>query len=371
MKLARVDRSVLYAVIICCLSVGISHARGTDLPDSLEQKRNSLVALPYAYYTPETEFAFGAGTIYSFRSADSPSSARPSNIRLAITYTQLHQLIVGLLPELYFWDESYLFTGYYGFYRYPDKFWGIGNDTPESAEEDYEPLYFKSRSSVQKLVMSGLYIGLRYQYEYIDLRETDPEGVLQYGTVTGSEGGSVSGIGIIVNHDTRNHVYNPSAGFYNQVYAVFFGRSLGSDYTFNLLSIDLRTYLSLFGTHVLAFQMYDGFISGNPPFQMLNRIGGSYLMRGYYEGRYRDKHMLSFQAEYRFPIAWRFGGAAFAGIGDVSNDIGAFRFDEFKYSLGLGVRFMFDTQERINARLDIGFGKGDDIGIYAIVLEAF
>jgi len=117
--------------------------------------------------------------------------------------------------------------------------------------------------------------------------------------------------------------------------------------------------------------MYDGFISGDPPFQMLNKLGGSYWMRGYYEGRYRDKNMLTFQAEYRFPVVWRFGGAAFAGIGDVAEELDAFRFDEFKYSLGFGVRFMFDTQERINARLDIGFNTDGDMGIYALVLEAF
>lgn len=361
----------VYVIIISCLSAVISPVRGTDRPDSLEQKRNSLVALPYAYYTPETKFAFGAGSIYSWRPADSPSSARPSNVRLAVTYTQLYQLIIGILPELYFKNESYLFTGYYGFYRYPDKFWGIGNDTPESAEEDYEPLYFRSLTSLQRRIRPGLYIGLRYQYEYIDLRETDLDGVLQYGTVPGSEGGSASGIGVIVNHDTRNHVYQPSSGFYNQVYAVFFGEALGSDYTFNMLSIDLRTYLSLFGTHVLALQMYDGFISGTPPFQMLSKLGGSYWMRGYYEGRFRDKNMLTLQAEYRFPIFWRFGAVAFAGTGDVADDIGAFRLDEFKYTVGFGFRFMFDAQERIHARLDVGFGEDDNVGIYALVLEAF
>jgi hypothetical protein len=369
--MSRRSRIFLAVMVACCLNGATSPARGIDRPDSLDQKRSSLVALPYAYYTPETKFAFGAGSIYSFRSPGSPPWARPSNLRVAITYTQLHQLIVGFLPEIYLRNETYFFSGYYGFYKYPDKFWGIGNNTQESTEEDYEPLYFKSHSSVQRRIMPGLYVGLRYQYEYIDLWKTDPVGILQYGTVPGSEGGSASGIGVIVNHDTRNHVYQPSSGFYNQIYAVFFGGAIGSDYEFNMLSIDLRAYLSLFDSHVLALQMYDGFISGDPPFQMLNRLGSSYWMRGYYEGRYRDRNMISFQAEYRFPIVWRFGGVAFTGIGDVGDTTSSFRLDEFKYSFGFGFRFMFDAQERINARLDIGFGGDDNVGIYALVLEAF
>ncbi len=266
----RLGCSNLCVIIACCLSVSPSPCRGADRPDSPRHKRNSLVALPCAYYTPETKYAFGAGTIYSFRSADSPLKARPSNVRFAVTYTQLHQLIVGMLPELCFRGESWLFNGYYGFYKYPDKYWGIGNDTPESAEEDYEPLCFRSLSSVQRRIRHGLYFGIRYRYEYIDLRETDPDGVLRYGTAPGSEGGASSGVGFIVNHDTRNHVYQPSSGFYNQVYAVFFWRELGGDYTFNLLSIDLRTYFPLFDSHVLALQTLNGFISGDPPFQMLN-----------------------------------------------------------------------------------------------------
>jgi hypothetical protein len=371
MGFARLWRLIITGSIFLLACTRPAQAGGIAAPDSVQQKRNSLVALPYAYYTPETKFAFGAGSIYSFRGADAPAEARPSNVRVALTYTQLKQGIVALLPELYFKNEAYYCNGYCGFYRYPDKFWGVGHDTPDRAEEDYEPIYLRSNANVQRRIVRGLYVGLRYQYEYIDLRKTDPEGVLRLGVVPGSEGGHSSGLGVIINHDTRDHIYQPSRGFFNQVYAVFFGRDLGSDYTFQLLSIDLRGYVSLFGSHVLAIQTYDSFISGEPPFQMLNMFGSSYWMRGYYFGRFRDKDMVTVQAEYRFPIVWRIGAAGFAGFGDVRDRIEEFTIGEFKYSFGFGFRFMFDAQERINARLDFGFGKGDNFGIYALVVEAF
>lgn len=114
----------------------------SNLPDSLKQNHNSLVALPYAYYTPETKIAFGLGGIYSFRPSGGSPEDRPSNVRIALTYTQLKQTILGFLPEIYIKNESYYLNGYYGFFRYPDKFWGIGNDTPDSVEEEYEPNYF-------------------------------------------------------------------------------------------------------------------------------------------------------------------------------------------------------------------------------------
>jgi hypothetical protein len=355
---------------VFALTSGVCAKAGYQ-PDSLKQNRNSLVALPYAFYTPETKIALGAGILYSFRSSAALPDARPSNVRVALVYTQLKQIILAFLPEIYIENESYYLNGYCGFYKYPDMFWGIGNDTQDDAEEDFEPIYFKSNLNIQKRILPGLYIGLRYQYEYIHLRKTDGQGVLQYGTILGSEGGSTAGLGFIINHDTRNHIYQPSSGFYNQIYAMYFGRAVGSDYSFESVSFDLRKYTALFGSHVLALQMYDSFIFGDPPFQMLNMFGSSYWMRGYYQGRYRDKNMITFQAEYRLPLFWRFGAVAFAGFGDVSNEASKFRISDFKYTIGLGLRFVFDRQERINARLDVGMGKEGNSGVYALVVEAF
>ncbi|MBI4720473.1 MAG: BamA/TamA family outer membrane protein [Chitinivibrionia bacterium] len=361
---------ILYALIALIAFPHPAWGGAQDHPDSLQNRRNSLVALPYAFYTPETKVAFGAGSIYSFRSADSAPDARPSNVRAAVTYTVRNQIILALLPELYFKNERYYFTGYFGYYKYPDKFWGIGGDAPDSAEEDYEPVYFKLQSNLQKRVLSGLYVGIRYQYEYIRLRKTEESGVLRGGTVPGAPSGSASGLGIILNHDTRDHLYRPSSGFYNQAFALVFRKALGSDYTFTVLSVDLRRYFSIFGSHVLAFQTYDSFISGSPPFQMLNMFGSSYWMRGFYFGRYRDKHMITCQAEYRLPVWWRFGAVGFAGLGDVSDRVETFRMNHFKYCFGAGVRFMFDAQEKINARVDVGYGNGGNAGIYVLVLAA-
>ena len=360
------------AILAASLAIsGSVRAQQSSPSDSLRQKRNSLVALPYAYYTPETKFAFGAGGVYSFRPSDSAPSDRPSNVRIALTYTQLNQIILALLPEIYLMKGQYYFSAFYGYYGYPSKFWGIGNVTPDRAEESYTQNDFESSTDVQREIRPGLYVGLRYQYQDMEVKDAAPNGVLRDRAIPGSRGGTASGLGVVINHDTRNHVYQPSKGFYNRFYAMFFGGTIGSDYTFTVLSVDLRKYYTVFGSHVLALQTYDGFIIGDPPFQMMNLLGGSYYMRGYYRGRYRDKNMITFQGEYRFPVFWRLGAVGFVGLGDVNDDITAFRLDQFKSSLGFGFRFVFDARERINARLDVGFGNGDNAGIYAMVLEAF
>ncbi len=93
-------------------------------------------------------------------------------------------------------------------------------------------------------------------------------------------------------------------------------------------------------------------------------------MRGYFEGRFRDKDLLAVQLEYRFPIFWRIGGAVFAGAGTVAPDVARFSVGQVKPGLGLGLRFMYDLVERMNVRVDVGFGKNSS-GIYMTANEAF
>jgi len=361
---------LIVLVVAAGVLLGAGAARGAAA-DSTEQRRTSLVALPFAYYTPETKFAFGGGGVYSFRPRDSAGFDRPSSVRLAATYTQLNQMILGLMPEIYLKGGRYYFSAFYGYYKFPNKFWGIGGGTPDDAEEHYEQNDFESYTNVQRLVAPGLFVGIRGQFQHVNVKKPDVDGMLARREILGTRGGAASGIGVVVSYDTRNHVYQPSSGFNNQLFAVFFGKLTGSDFAFTLLSVDLRYYVPVFGSHVVAFQTYDTVILGEAPFQMLSLLGGSYSMRGYYKGRYRDRNMLSLQAEYRAPLFWRIGAVAFAGAGDVSGELADFRVDRLKPSVGVGLRFMFDARERINARLDFGFGKDDNSGIYAMVLEAF
>jgi|GEM_PF-3236989 len=163
-------------------------------PDSLRQPRTSFVILPYAYYTPETKVAFGAGSIYSFRTGGAPGTGaadsagtfpdgRPSSVRAATIYTQLSQIILALMPEIYLQKERYYYTGFYGYYKYPDKFWGIGGDTPDGAEENYRKNDFESNTSLQRRSAPGIYAGALFQYRYMNVDDADSRGALQAGGI--------------------------------------------------------------------------------------------------------------------------------------------------------------------------------------------
>ena len=80
----------------------------------------------------------------------------------------------------------------------------------------------------------------------------------------------------------------------------------------------------LYTSAVMAYDFYAQLGTGSVPGTMLARLGGSYRMRGYYEGRYRDRQMVEVQAELRQHIYNRHGVAVWVGAGNVFPTFGEF-----------------------------------------------
>jgi len=366
---ARLRRSRLAPLLLLALAPA-APLSGQETGTVPEQKRSGILFIPVLYYTPETKTAFGVAAQYYYRERGSEMSGRPSTIVPAVIYTQKNQIMADISGQLYWKRETYRLDGELGYSKYPDKFYGIGNDTPEDAEEDLTPRYINLRVNVQRRVYSELNLGLGYEFQHSKLLEVEEGGLLDAGSVSGSDGGTVSGAGIFASWDTRDNIFYPSSGSYHQLSASVFGSALGSDFSFNRYQLELRQYLGML-SHVLALQGQVTIATGTPPLQQLALFGGGDLMRGYYEGRYRERSMIAFQAEYRVvPIWWRLGLAAFAGLGDVAHDVGDFRLSDFNYSLGGGIRYLLSREEGITVRLDFGLGEGSS-GVYITLGEAF
>jgi len=136
------------------------------------------------------------------------------------------------------------------------------------------------------------------------------------------------------------------------------------------VTMDLRKYVTLFKTHVLAFQGVLRSFSGDVPFVELPRLGGEFTGRGYYYGRYMDKNLAVVQAEYRLPLVWRLGLVGFVGTGNVSEKLNQMDLGNLKPFYGFGLRYLFNKKEKIRIRLDFAFGKNSS-GFYFSALETF
>lgn len=146
---------------------------------------------------------------------------------------------------------------------------------------------------------------------------------------------------------------------------------MGSDFRYNLTTIDAIRYFDLKKDHVIAAIIYGRFIEGDEPFFHLSGVGGNKRMRGYYEGYWLAKQKVGWQAEFRTPLFWRFGMVAFAGNAIVADEIDQFQTKYIRTTTGLGLRFKVDKERKINARIDFGLSSGLTTGFYFTIGESF
>ncbi|MBX7216508.1 MAG: BamA/TamA family outer membrane protein [Candidatus Kapabacteria bacterium] len=324
--------------------------------DSATRDRSGLAILPFIAYTPETRWAGGGAVIYYSRAEDAPLDSRADEISGGGIYTQNKQLSIICYPEIY-WDQGrWSLKGSLGYLQYPTYFYGVGNATRKEDEELYEPRTLRCSAAITRY-WDHLMLAVRYEARHDKFLAVDSGGFLEQGLFTGSGGGLVSGAGVIAGIDDRDYTFSTMRGTYVRLTAMGYDGTLGSDFGFGKYTLDARRYWPLFDGHVVAAQAYGEFTSGNAPFYMLSQLGGENRMRGFYEGRYRNNHMLAAQAEYRLPVWWRFGVVGFAGVGAVAPTLATFSLRDVRASAGTGIRFSLDPKERINIRLDFGIGE--------------
>jgi len=358
--------SLFFFISILC----VSGSEEEKAKDEKKSKDSSFFALPVIFYTPETKLALGVGGGYYFRTVKNDSSTKLSRLDGFLIYTLRNQFRIALAPDVYFKRNVYRLQSALSFSYFADKFFGVGPDTTKDMEEDYISRIYVFQLNFQRKLFLNLNAGVKYELGRSRLVEVDEDGLLATGAILGSEGGIGSGIGLYLNWDTRDNIYFPSLGSYHQAYVLFFRRTFGSDFHFNKYVLDLRKYFTFLASQVLAIQGYFSFISGDPPFQMMSLMGGQNNMRGYWTGRFRDKNLITVQAEYRIPLVKRIGVVGFVGLGNVAERLSDFGRSDLKYSLGFGLRYAFNPKEKLNIRLDFGFTK-EGSGFYVTATEAF
>ncbi|HTY60084.1 MAG TPA: BamA/TamA family outer membrane protein [Bacteroidota bacterium] len=327
-----------------------------------------LHGFPYVYYTPETDWAFGASAIVTFRPGGD-RALNPSSLTLDAYYTVRRQFKCSLAPEIYLRSNRYLLAGLVGYGRIVDRYWGVGPRTGDSDSTQYVKGMFQVQARAGARFLEQLTCGVLAEFERVWMIDRKDNPLLLAGNAPGAGGATSCGAGAFLAWDSRDNIFFPSRGSYHQLEYAVFGGLLGGNASYRRALMDLRAYLP-FGAHIVAVQIYGMATGGTPPFWRLALLGGDYIMRGYYLGRFRDNVTVGAQAEYRVMITGPFGAAAFAGAGGVAPGIGAFRADQVLPSCGLGLRYMLDTAEKLTLRVDAGFGRATS-GIYFDIREAF
>jgi outer membrane protein assembly factor BamA len=338
-------------------------------PDSTKSTEIKFFFYPFAFYTPETEIAIGAGVASYFRNK-TDSLNQPSKVTLTGYYSFRKQYSFTLRPEFYFKQNNYRVFFELNFGDFADKFWVVGNDTPDIETADYMRQAYGILVNSQKRFLQQYRGGFIIEVKNSVIGDRKENPFLQSTELPGSDGGMTIGLGLSLAYDSRNSIFFPVMGSFIELQTTFYDKSIGSEFNYQRYLVNYRKYFSLTYNHAMAFQAFGNFTGGTVPFYELPYVGGPATMRGYFWGRYRDKHFMTVQLEYRSILFWRVGFAAFAGLGDVSDSFTSWPLSDFKHSLGAGVRYLVDPKEKLTVRIDLAFGKGSS-GLYFAVEEAF
>ena len=369
---------MLYRKVVLSFLCGLYLVSGIA-QDSMSHEKKLIreakwFALPLVFRTPETGWGGGAAVNFSFLLPKEETEGRRSQLQASFAYTELKQILV-FFPFKFYWNrsENQIF-GELGYYDYSDFLYPIGNQFDEerqkSFEEDYRYTYPRLRVNYLKKISKKSYLGGRYWFDDWEITEFEKGKILDTLGLSGSRGGIITGLGLVYQLDTRDNINLSSKGsFFEAVFHVSHS-ILGSNYDYEKVDLDYRHFWGLGHNQVLGVNGFGSLTFDDVPFSELALLGGQRLMRGYYRGFYSDRDMAIVQAEYRFPVYWRFSGVAFTGFGLVGHQWADIRADNVRPSVGFGLRVLLLKKDKINLRIDYGIGKKSS-GFYLTVGEAF
>ncbi|MBI3235108.1 MAG: hypothetical protein HYZ42_13920 [Bacteroidetes bacterium] len=330
--------------------------------DSTKTKRVKVLPVPAFGYSPETKTYIGAVTLFTFN-IYKDTLTRTSNAKIEFNYTWRKQMILEGGWNYFFKDEKWFTKGLIHYSKYPDYYFGIGPNTPDSNKLTFNSNRFVFETYALKKIGYKLFTGIDIKYinySHIKTESNEPK----YSELTA---GSTLGIGYSILKDTRNNILTPIKGMYLYGNARYnFAKT-----HYGEITLDFRYYKTWKNKYTLASRFVNDLNLGNPPFFDYAFLGGDKFVRGYYYGRYRDKILSSLQTEFRMPILKWLGLAAFGGISNLYSDVHPFKLNKTKYNAGVGLRILIDKKDRTNLRFDYALGNNNNNGFYVSFGESF
>lgn len=317
-------------------------------------------------YSKNTNFGLGLLASGLFRIDRTDSVTQPSNISIfgGISITGFYAL--GVFGNTN-WDRNKQRVDYtLAFSSAPTSLWGIGYDAgSHNPESTYVEKYFLLSGRYLHRVLPHTFVGALWNLQHTQGKKFTNEAYLegqlhQY---------TSAGFGAVIEYDSRDFIPNPYKGLYVSLQEIFFPKPLSNcEQSRWRTTLTVDYYKQLWKGGILATDFYAEFNSSGTPWPMLARMGGSYRMRGYYQGRYTDNDLITLQVELRQRIWRRIGCVGWVGAGNVFRQLSQYNWSQTLPNYGVGLRW--ELKKRVNIRIDYGFGKNTS-GFLLNINEAF
>lgn len=322
------------------------------------------------FYSKEASVGIGAIATGLFRINRADSTMLPSEVTLSLTGSIKGMCILTGKGNILFPDHRSKLTFRLEAYRERLKFWGLtALETAANPEARYDRRQIDFQADYSYEILPHLLIGAAMRINYTDaINISRPEYLLgarpRY---------FVSGIGPLLEYDSRDNYLYPTEGIHLTYKPLFFPKQFGNAPDFFMShQITFNTYTPLWRGGILASDLYGKFNSNKAPWTMYEMVTADAIrMRGYYMGSFMDRNQIAAQIELRQHIYGRFGAVAWAGVATLFSSFKDFNnrpAPQWLHNFGIGLRFEF--KKNVNIRVDYGFGRHTS-GIVFAVGEAF
>jgi outer membrane protein assembly factor BamA len=202
----------------------------------------------------------------------------------------------------------------------------------------------------------------------------------QQRSIVGYNGGWLSIFQTALIYDTRDFEPDPSEGYYFEIANEFSNPIIGSQFAFNKLFLQARTYQKLpigprtvfagrfgigniFGENAPFFEFQDQW----SPDGSINSLGGRQSLRGYRANRFLTRSLWFFNAELRVLLAeikiggqqFGFGLVPFFDAGTVRDRWQELNFTNVQTSFGIGARIIWNQSTVVS--FDYGISREDNL----------
>ena len=326
--------------------------------------------MPGPFYTPELGLGVGTAVVGMYRPDPNDTVSQNSTLTLSGYFSSTGAFGITMQNYAFFADDRWRFFLDGALTDTPTYSWGQGFSAgdKDSQKEQYTAQALDLHPTLYHRLAPNVYLGIGWSLNAqhaTQIDDNDPPKINET-----AQGASVlsSGSSVDLSWDNRDFVPNPRKGQYANLRYTRFTPDVGSDTRFDEYQLHYSRYHSLDDNNVLAWEMDGAFTQGDVPWTMMPLLGSNQRMRGYYEGRYRDKNAVSGQLEYRRKLDWRHGVVGWLGAGTMGPSFHSL--DDGRWLPSAGVGYRFEFKPRVNVRLDYGIGKGSS-GFYFQVGEAF
>lgn len=338
-----------------------------DSNKNKKHKRFDFSVIGGPHYASDTKFGLGLVAAGLYRTEPNDSILPPSNVSLYGDVSSVGFYMLGVRGNHIAPKGRYRIDYHLYFYSFPADFWGIGYEMGDNDANKSDMKRWQAQAEVSFLfrVADNFYIGPMASYDYVIGKHIERPELLQ-----GMDQHTWNvGAGVSLVYDNRDNLTNPHRGIYLNINQMFRPGFMGNDYAFSTTAFRFDAYQRLGKGTVLAEDIGANLNFGNPSWGMMAELGGTHSMRGYYEGRYRDKHSLEATVELRQHVWKRNGIVVWVGAGTIFPKFSELRSKQILPNAGVGYRWEF--KKNVNVRLDYGFGKSGQSGFLFNINEAF